>query len=266
MALLLEGEENSHSECYFEVYSKSLMDLECGWAPCRPRMWKEHLSVKSSSKKRWIHQGFESFSSVIWKRCQNCPLHVIKVMLHFPGVQKQSRGRTVCPAHHLPLNRELLPVGAAALQSFNCVWTESQNKFPHNPWLKQCLPRAGLCVKQKRIFPFANNLKYSFKEDEAKKCTARFATFPFSCLSRALEQPLWHQHCHFVKPNPIFLQKLLDSKSFSCQVLSLDLEEFLNVQVVRTQNFQVAFLQPRTTKPTVIIKHFQCLLKKFGYL
>lgn len=43
------------------------------------------------------------------------------------------------------------------------------------------------------------------------------------------------------------------------------LEESLNVQVVRTQNFQDAFLQPRTTKPTVIIKHFQCLLK-FGYL
>lgn len=40
-------------------------------------------------------------------------------------------------------------MGAAALQRFNCVWTESQNEIPHNPWLRQCLLlclRAGLHV------------------------------------------------------------------------------------------------------------------------
>lgn len=67
--------------------------------------------------------------------------------MHFFGVQKQSRSRTVHSPHHLPLQSGKLPVGAAALQRFNGVWTESQNKFPHNPWLRQflllCL-RAGL--------------------------------------------------------------------------------------------------------------------------
>lgn len=70
------------------------------------RQCTQHLSVKSSSghksKRRWIHKGFDTFSSVICKRSRNCPAHILKVMLHFFGLQKQSSSRTLCSPHHLP--------------------------------------------------------------------------------------------------------------------------------------------------------------------